>query len=316
MFGRLLQSLLLVLAIGFVNPTNADPANCKTIHLADTGWTDIAATTAAASSVLEALGYETQIHLLSVPIVYVAMKNARIDVFLGNWMPTMQDDVKRYLESGAVESVRANLENAKYTLAVPSYVAENGVTSFADIVSSGEKFNFQIYGLEPGNDGNRIINQLISERAFDLSDFKLVESSEAGMLKTITKAIEKQDWVLFLAWEPHPMNAKFDLTYLSGGDAYFGPNYGHATVYTNVRQGYMESCPNVGRFLENLVFTLEMENELMHQIMNEKVEPEQAFKQWLSKAGHAEIVKAWLDGVKTFDEQTSDNVIDTILGSN
>ena len=51
------------------------------------------------------------------------------------------------------------------------------------------------------------------------------------------------------------MNANVEMQYLSGGDDIFGPDYGGATVHTNVRAGYTDECPNVGRFLENLVFS-------------------------------------------------------------
>ena len=81
---------------------------------------------------------------------------------------------------------------------------------------------------------------------------------------------------MFLGWEPHPMNTNFDLAYLSGGDEVFGPNYGGATVYTNVRAGYLEECPNVGQLLKNLKFTLAMENEIMGAILNDGEEPEAA----------------------------------------
>ena len=36
----------------------AEPDSCKTVRFSDVGWTDITATTAATSRVLEALGYE------------------------------------------------------------------------------------------------------------------------------------------------------------------------------------------------------------------------------------------------------------------
>ena len=52
---------------------------------------------------------------------------------------------------------------------------------------------------------------------------------------------------MFLGWEPHPMNANFEMKYLAGGDDVFGPNFGGATVFTNVRAGYLTECPNVGR---------------------------------------------------------------------
>ena len=63
------------------------------------------------------------------------------------------------------------------------------------------------------------------------------QGSEAGMLSQVARATRGEDWIVFLGWEPHPMNANHDITYLSGGDDWFGPNYGGATVYTNVRAG-------------------------------------------------------------------------------
>ena len=48
---------------------------------------------------------------------------------------------------------------------------------------------------------------------------------------------------MFLGWEPHPMNTNFELAYLTGGDEVFGPNFGGATVYTNVRKGYLAGVP-------------------------------------------------------------------------
>jgi len=42
----------------------ADPAACGTVKFSDVGWTDITATTAATSVVLEALGYQPKAQLL------------------------------------------------------------------------------------------------------------------------------------------------------------------------------------------------------------------------------------------------------------
>jgi hypothetical protein len=102
---------------------------------------------------------------------------------------------------------------------------------------------------------------MIGKGAFGLKDFKLVESSEQGMLAQVTRAGKKKDWIVFLGWEPHPMNVKYDMVYLTGGDDYFGPNFGGATVHTNVRAGYTQECPNVGKLLANLKFELKLENE-------------------------------------------------------
>lgn len=93
------------------------------------------------------------------------------------------------------------------------------------------------------------------------------------------------------------MNSNFELAYLSGGDDWFGPNYGGATVYTNTRAGYVEECPNVGRLLQNQKFTLAMENEIMGAILDDGVAPEKAAAAWLKK--NPGVLGSWLAGVTT-----------------
>ena len=275
----------------------AEPASCAKVRFADVGWTDITVTTAVTSEVLHALGYQTTTNMISVPVTYKSLQNKDIDVFLGNWMPSMAADIKPYADNGSVETVRANLEGAKYTLAVPQYVYDAGVKSFADIAKNADKFDGKIYGIEPGNDGNRLIQGMIDKNTFDLGKFKLVESSEAGMLSQIQRAERRQQWVVFLGWEPHPMNTRFKMAYLEGGDDVFGPNFGGATIYTNVRKGYVQECPNVGKLLTNLSFTLDMENQLMDRVLNEKDNPRRAVRNWLKR--NPERLDAWLKGVAT-----------------
>ncbi|EKO3895567.1 MULTISPECIES: choline ABC transporter substrate-binding protein [Vibrio] len=292
-----MTAYLSVAALSF----NAYANQCQTVRFADVGWTDITATTAVASEILQGLGYQTRTQLLSVPVTYSSMANGDIDVFLGNWMPTMEADIARYREAGTVETVRANLEGAKYTLAVPQYVYDAGITSFADLAKHSDKFRNRILGLEPGNDGNRTLLSMIEDDAYGLGEFSIVESSEAGMLSQIQRSVRRQQWVAFLGWEPHPMNTMVDMVYLSGGDDYFGPNYGGASVHTNVRQNYLNECENVGNFLTNLVFSLESENELMDAILNQNQSPEQAAQQWLQ--ANPETLNRWLDNVTTIDGQ-------------
>lgn len=286
--------------------------SCGKVRFSDVGWTDITATTALTSVVLEGLGYSTKTNVLAVPVTFASLKNADIDVFLGLWMPTMTADVKSYKEDGSVEVLRANLKGAKYTLAVPQYVYDAGVHDFADLAAHKDKFRSRIYGIEPGNDGNRLIQDMIDTDAFGLKGWKVVESSEQGMLTQVSRAVKTQDWVVFLGWEPHPMNANIDMAYLAGGDDYFGPDYGGATVYTTVRKGYTQECPNVGALLANLEFSLAMENEVMASILDDGMEQTKAARQWLVK--NPEVLAAWLDGIKTVDGKPGLAAVKASLG--
>ncbi|MEO8667963.1 MAG: choline ABC transporter substrate-binding protein [Bauldia sp.] len=293
---------LALLAFGAFGAQAAEPESCKAVRFADVGWTDITATTALASRLLEGLGYKPDTQVLSVPVTYKSMSNKDIDVFLGNWMPTMEADRKPYLDDKTVDLVeKPNLEGAKYTLAVPTAIYDEGLKSFADIAKFKDKLDGKIYGIEPGNDGNRLILGMIDGDQFGLKGFELVESSEQGMLAQVERSTKRNEAIVFLGWEPHPMNSKFKMSYLSGGDDVFGPNYGGATVYTNTRAGYTTECPNVGTFVKNLTFTLPMENEVMGAILFDGVEGPKAAEAWL-KANPA-AWEGWLAGVTTIDGQ-------------
>lgn len=300
--------LTVALGFGLAPIANAgDSTSCSTVRFADVGWTDITATTALASNVLDALGYKAKAEVLSVPVTYASLKNNDIDVFLGNWMPTMEADIAPYLEDNSVESLGANLEGAKYTLAVNKAAFDGGLKNFADIAKFSDELGGKIYGIEPGNDGNRLIQDMIDKDAFDMKGFKVVESSEQGMLSQVARAVKREKWIVFLGWEPHPMNANFELAYLEGGDDYFGPNLGGATVHTNVRAGYTTECPNAGQFIQNLSFTLAMENQVMAAILDDGEEPEAAARSWL--INNPDVLTGWLEGVTALDGSSAADAV-------
>ena len=139
----------------------------------------------------------------------------------------------------------------------------------------------------------------IGKNAFDLKGFEVVESSEAGMLAQASKASKAGEPIVFLGWEPHPMNANMEMSYLEGGDDFFGPNLGGATIYTNVSKGYTAKCDNVGALLKNLKFSLAMENEIMGAILNDGTDANKAAVAWMKK--NPDMVMGWLEGVKTAD---------------
>ncbi len=257
------------------------------------------ATTALAAHLLRELGYRPEITVLSVPVTYASMKNKDIDVFLGNWMPAMEADRKPFLDDHSIDVLGANLTGAKYTMAVPAYTHDAGLKDFADIARFSAALKSSIYGIEAGNDGNRLVLKMIAENQFGLGGFKLVESSEQGMLAEVERAFRAREPIVFLSWAPHPMNMRFDMRYLSGGDASFGPDFGGATVYTNTRAGYSLDCPNVGQLLANLKFTLASESEVMDAILDRHEAPDAAAAAWL--AANPATVDGWLEGVTAFD---------------
>ena len=268
---------LLLLAGALAASANvwAEEASCATVKLGDPGWSDIAVTNGITSFLLEGLGYKAESQTLAVPLIYAGLQKGQVDVFLGNWMPAQQDNYDKFVASGEVAKLAQNLDGTEFTLAVPTYAYEAGVKTFADLDKFADKFDHKLYGIASGSPGNESIRKMIESDEFGLGDWKLVESSEQAMLVQVGRAVKRDKFVVFLGWTPHPMNVNYDITYLRGGEKYFGES---GSVNTLARKGYAQQCPNVGKLLGNLKFSQEMENSIMDRVLSKQASNAQAIK--------------------------------------
>lgn len=291
------SALLLAGALALGGPlARAEDEACATVKLADPGWTDIAVTNGVAAFLLEGLGYTVKIDTLSVPITYGGLRDGQVDAFLGNWMPAQQGFHDQFIASKQVTQLAKNLQGTEFTLAVPTYVWNAGVKTFADLDRHADQFNRKVYGIGSGAPANLSIQKMITGDEFGLGDWKLVESSEQAMLAEVGRAVKRERWVVFLGWTPHPMNVKVDMKYLTGGEKYFGST---GSVFTVTRNGYSEQCPNSGKLLANLSFDLTMENAIMAEVLEKNVKNPDAVKAWIK--ANPQRLDQWLAGVKTRD---------------
>ncbi|UVC18132.1 choline ABC transporter substrate-binding protein [Mesorhizobium onobrychidis] len=286
----------------------ADPESCRQVRMAEPGWNDLAFTTGIGVTLYNALGYQAESTTLGLNVIYESLKNGDLDVFLGYWDPAMKTYYQPYRTS--VDQVRVNLEGAKYTFAVPSYVWEAGVRDFKDLQEFADKFDKKMYGIEPGS--NQLMLDAIADPNFALSGWEVVESSEVGMLSELARKTKDMEFIVFQGWAPHPMNTTFDFRYLTGGDKFYGPNFGAATVSTQVRKGYLEECPNAGQLLKNLGFDIDFENKGMGFLINDGMAPDEAARAAIK--ADPQRLDAWLTNVTTFDGKPGLDAVKATLG--
>ncbi len=277
----------------------ADPASCKNVRLGVVNWTDVIATSAMTQVLLDGLGYETKQTSASQQIIFAGIRDKRLDLFLGYWNPIMTRTITPFIEAKQVRVLdKPSLDDARATLAVPTYLADKGLKTFADIAKFEKELGGKIYGIEPGSGANTQIKEMIAKDQFGLGKFQLVESSEAGMLSAVSRAVKRKEAVVFFGWAPHPMNVNQDMTYLSGSQDALGPDEGRATVWTVTTPDYASRCPNVDKLLSNLHFTAADESRMMQPLLDHK-DPLESAKQWLKD--HPQDQQRWLEGVTTLD---------------
>lgn len=295
MFTKMLGFIAVLGLLAATPLSAAEPQSCHKPRIADGGWTDNTAQNGFLTAVLKGLGYEPQVDLLSVPVILTSLKQKTTDVWLDNWMPSQTAEVGPFLKDDSVESLSVNLEGAGYGPVVPNYVAESGVKDLKDLAPNAEKFGRKLYGIEPGNDGNRILQSKIDDPANNMKDWQLVESSEQAMLSQADKEMTKKNWIAFLGWTPHPVMGRMPITYLSGFEK---DGFGPATIHTLVRTGYGAECPNVGKLLQNAKFTIDMESAVMEDILGGK-DAEASASIWFKS--NPAMLDDWLNGVSTVD---------------
>jgi len=295
-------------SISISGPASADPANCRQVRMAEPGWNDLAFTTAVGVTLYDALGYKAESTTLGLNVIYESLKNRDLEVFLGYWDPAMITYYEPY--KSTVDQVRVNLEGAKYTFAVPSYVWEAGVRDFKDLHKFADKFDKKLYGIEPGS--NQLMLDAIADPNLALSGWEVVESSEVGMLSELARKTKDKQFIVFQGWAPHPMNTMFDFKYLTGGDKFYGANFGAATVSTQVRKGFLEDCPNAGQLLQNLSFDIDLENKGMGFLINDGMAPAEAARAAIK--ADPQRLDAWLSNVTTFDGKPGLDAVKVKLG--
>ena len=290
--GIITISLFIGLSLATVPAAAADK-----VTLGYVDWPGVTVKTQVAAQILNYMGYETDLKSLAVPVVFKGLANKDLDIFMGAWLPTMKSISEKYFKDGQIMELTVNLNETIYTLAVPKYVWDAGVKSEADLVKFADKFNKKIIGIEPGNDGNQVVLDMIKNNTYGLKDWELVEASTEAMMIAVGSAIKKNEWVCWLGWSPHWMNLAYDIKYLEDPEGVWGTE--PEVVKTLAWTGFDKEQPNLARFFSQVHVTPEVQGFWIDQYSRQKMDPAQVAKDWIKN--NLGVVDMWVYGVKAAD---------------
>src|SRR5699024_3265838 len=182
-----------------------------------------------------------------------------------------------------------------------------GVHSVADLNKYADKFDHKVYGIEPGTGVNIALKKAIKADFEHLGSWRLIASSTSGMLVQVDRAISKKDWIVFLGWEPHWMNAVYDIKYLKAVKDDSEIAHTVSNVLTVVTPEVVDDDPQATKFLTQFQISKPTMSQWILQITKKEREPEDIASQWITD--HMDVVAEWLDGVETLD---GDSAIDKV----
>lgn len=260
----------------------------KTLTIGNIGWDENIAVSNLTKVLLEEeLGYESvELQMADVGVLFEGVSNGDLDAFQDVWTPIhdeflneMGDDVDRlpnWYEG-----------TTKLGLAAPKYMDVTSIEQLNDTEAE------EIIGIEPG----AVVTERISEEVIPAYDLKQeqIESGTTGMLAEVERRYEREDPLVFLAWSPHWMNQKYDITYLEDPKGAFGDADDAAELSTVTRSDLSEDDPVAYAFLESIRLDAEQLNSLELAI-NQEGDPIEGVKVWLED--NRDVVQPWVDAAK------------------
>lgn len=275
---RLLVALSAVLAFGIVS------AQANTIELGYVLWdSEIASTHVVAAVLIDELGYDVNLTSVDAGPMWTGLAQGDFDAIVAAWLPATHAAYWDQYGDRLVD-LGMNLEGADIGWAVPTYVELDSITQLND---NAAMFGGEIIGIDPGAG-----LMAASDRAmevYDLSDFDLIDGSDAAMAAALDRAITRGEPIVVTSWRPHWMWAAYDLKYLADPQGVFGDA---EQIHTVVSQSFADNGPQDAlAFLGAFHWTGEDMGAVMLKILD-GMEPFDAAREWLSE--NPELVQGWL----------------------
>ena len=309
---RLTRPLVSTIALSLAGvTTQAALADDATLDFGVPAWPGITVKTEIAEQVLNPLGYDTQTHEIGLQVIYQGMESGDVDAFLGAWLPAQKEMFEPRKASGVLTDVANNVDGAQMTLAVPTYLHERGIQSFADLDEHRDEFNSQIHGFGAGSAASEILHNAIDNDTWGLGDWSLVDTSEVGMLSAAQDAISREEAIVWVGWTPHWMNLELPMRYLEDPENLFGENNGESDVRTLLRSDYADAHPALVTFFEQFSFTADEQSWMIQAFGQEERDLAEVAQQWIND--HPERVEAMLADVTTTEGDAAWPVIEARL---
>ncbi|WP_298040785.1 glycine betaine ABC transporter substrate-binding protein [uncultured Microbacterium sp.] len=244
-------------------------------------WTDGLSMAYLMQDQLEKLGYTVNMQTLTeAGPLYTGLAQGDVDVFPSAWPEvTHAEYMKTYGDD--LEDLGAYYENAKLTIAVPSY---SEIDSIEDLKGNADLFDGRIIGIEPGAGLTGVTqNSMMPEYELE-GEYTLETSSTAAMLTVLGEAIDKQEEVVVTLWRPFWANSTYDVKDLEDPLGAMGEA---ETLNFMAHKGFAEEFPEAAELMASIQLDDDQYGALEDLVVNEYGEGEEAaaIDAWLEANG-------------------------------
>lgn len=264
-------------------------AQAKPIRIGWTAWSDAEVVTNIAKLVLEQrMGQKVELVMTDVALQYAALQRGQIDLMLMAWLPGTH---KSYWEKvkDDVEDLGVLYSDARLGWAVPADIPVSTLRTIDDLMKPEvrEKLGGRIQGIDAGAGLMKLSEAAIKTYGLD---YKLLPASDAAMVSSLDRAIQRKQWIVVTTWSPHWMFSQYKLRYLEDPKQVLG---GAESIHALARKGFSADFPKAAAFVRNLKLPLADLEAVMLKARDSSAAKEAA----AYVAAHGEVVNRWLAGV-------------------
>lgn len=292
---RKLMIVLMVMAVlvptGIFANGQSEKADTQTVKLTYVNWEEGVAWTHAIAAILEdEYGYEVELTAADVAPAISSVANGDQDFFMEGWLPNLHTV---YTEGTDIVEIKTIYENGVVGLIVPTYMVEDGVKTISDLAKPevAKKLDYKITGIDAG--AGMMIKceeELIPKYGLDDAGIELIASSGPAMLASMDAAIERNEYIVGMGWQPHSMFGRYDLKILEQDkDMVYAPD----DIIILGRPGVEEEMPEVTAFMKNVFWTNETIGSLMVHIGDSNKDTLEAAREW--KNANTDVWQDWVE---------------------
>jgi len=253
----------------------------KTLKIASPEWDEALALSQLAANLLEEeFDYIVEINTMGASESFEAVANGDQDLFLNAWLPFTHADYFKEYGVGCERLGPVNL-NARTGLAVPAYMDVRRIAKLNDHV---DKFDGVITGIEADAGMTQKTKEII--KLYGL-DYTIDSSSTPEMLQAVAEAMENEEPIVFHAWKPHWMFAKYDIKMLSDDERIFQKE----GIRKLARPGFKKDHKKAAKMLGKITLSGEQFNDLLLTIYESSEDRKTAVQQWID--ANPKLVKVW-----------------------
>jgi len=255
-----------------------------TVNLIYVQWACAESQTHIVEAVLQDEGYTVEKTVVAAGPMWTGVAEGDADAFVCGWLPYTHE---AYMEEygDKVEDLGVDFEGARIGMVVPQYVT---IDSIAELPSVGDKFEWTIYGIDPGSGLMRHTKEETIP-TYGLEDFELMDSSGMAMTAALKKEYSADEWVVVTGWSPHWKFFAYDLKYLEDPENTYG---GEEEIHVIARKGFKEDMPEAASILSNFFLTDAQLGEVMYEVNVNGVDPETAARNWVD--ANQDVVSEWV----------------------